>query len=542
MFEDTKYNSERNLRLTGKYTVGDLKKAYRRVTKLNHPDIASFHGVSTAQAEENMKHINEAYKFIQQIFDTFPYPEFIESDYYTEDDADDEGFAFALYSDEVFSGAYVEFGRYLIDSRNAFTPLTWYVLKVEDDTALLVTEQCIDCRPYSAAETAVWVDSDIRKWLNTVFLDRAFSDQEKESITKLSLENANHNKYGVFGGRDTLDSVFLLDSVQVKVFFANQYDLSADITTFALSRGSVEGRNGCGYWWLRNPGRLPSTISYVDNTGYIHDYDGRSCDAFGMSVRPAIIVKLCKRIHDNEKLERLRWERAEASKWAAEAQEQEVQRQKERNAAQCRQSQYARKIEEEQARSAGKPVLKTKPKIGQIVDLGKYPFGGQGVSLSWRVLDVQQNRTLLISEECVDYRVMGNDVTTKTWDVSLLRKWLNSEFYKRTFSAAERVSLLITDTTESDRVSSDKIFCLSTTEAKKYFFSNSDRQAKPAAWLGSKNDCHIDECCSWWLRSESSQGDDFITVVYSTGVILDVGVLSSQLGIGVRPAMWIKTI
>ena len=262
LFEDKKYDCERLLGLLGEYGPNDLRKAYRRAAKTNHPDIAKFHGVSTAQAEENMKQINEAQSFIQGIFDSYPFPESISSDYFAEEA--ENGSGIALYNDDVFVGGFVNFGQYLIDSRKDFSPISWYVLEIIGDEALLISEQCLDCRPFSSwpeRELVVWENSSLRQWLNNVFYDRAFTNDEKECILRTRCNNAETNLYGVHGGPNTLDNVFLLDSAQAKRLFANSFDASSTATRFAVSRGvCVDADQGC-HWWLRNPGRVSTAFS-----------------------------------------------------------------------------------------------------------------------------------------------------------------------------------------------------------------------------------------------------------------------------------------
>ena len=46
MNQDDKYKYERILKITGDYTLNDLRKAYKRAAKLYHPDIAQFRGIS----------------------------------------------------------------------------------------------------------------------------------------------------------------------------------------------------------------------------------------------------------------------------------------------------------------------------------------------------------------------------------------------------------------------------------------------------------------------------------------------------------------
>jgi len=62
------------------------------------------------------------------------------------------------------------------------------------------------------------------------------------------------------------------------------------------------------------------------------------------------------------------------------------------------------------------------PEIGDI-----YPFGG----FDWRVLDVENNKALLITEKIIEQRPYNVDWTDITWESCTLREYLNGEFLNK---------------------------------------------------------------------------------------------------------------
>ena len=70
--------------------------------------------------------------------------------------------------------------------------------------------------------------------------------------------------------------------------------------------------------------------------------------------------------------------------------------------------------------------------IGSIV-----PFGGY----HWRILDIQGNAALIITEHMIEQHPYNNRAGDVTWADCSLRKYLNGEFYNK-FTAAERSRII----------------------------------------------------------------------------------------------------
>ena len=83
------------------------------------------------------------------------------------------------YSAQDNSYQRVLFGRYHQDRRDQ--PILWRILTVQAGQALLLSETILDVRPFDKS-TNVWEKSSLKKWLNSDFLNEAFTSQERQAI------------------------------------------------------------------------------------------------------------------------------------------------------------------------------------------------------------------------------------------------------------------------------------------------------------------------------------------------------------------------
>lgn len=181
-------------------------------------------------------------------------------------------------------------------------PLRWRVLDVEDGRALLLADRMPDCAPFNAEDADVaWDACTLRSWLNGYdaganaagidytgagFVDRAFTQSEREAILVCDCENLPNRDYGTPSGADTGDRLFLLSNAQVfEGENAGRYgfDPSRDYddpakrftsTLYAKCMGAwwspVEAYAGNSFWFMRTSGYTPRSVTYVCDFGYIY--------------------------------------------------------------------------------------------------------------------------------------------------------------------------------------------------------------------------------------------------------------------------------
>ena len=189
--------------------------------------------------------------------------------------------------------AEVIFGSYEQDSNpaNGSEPIEWIILRANaDGSRVLMSKYALDCLPYHSSYAEVsWETSEIRKWLNGYFYNEAFSEDEKNQILGMRLENKNNPSTGAKGGNDTEDSVYLLSAEEAAAYFAGRIEMACVPTEYAISKGADNGGGTC-WWWLRSVGGSEFYAAYVDKDGSVIDY-GDAVTYSTFAVRPVITIK-----------------------------------------------------------------------------------------------------------------------------------------------------------------------------------------------------------------------------------------------------------
>ena len=200
--------------------------------------------------------------------------------------------------------------------------------------------------------------------------------------------------------------------------------------------------------------------------------------------------------------------------------------------------------------------------FGDIISFGSY---------DWRVLDIQKNMVLIITEHIIEQYPYNNYSGDVTWADCSLRKYLNSDFYER-FTNTEKSGIVSVLNKNHDNQwyssiggddTQDCVFLLSIEEAVCVYFGNSsknleNRSAKQKYWFQKKDENNIRRRARyngyvwwWWLRSPGRDnkravyihGDGNIgiqgngTFRYSSNTVHP---LTGENSGGIRPALWLK--
>ncbi len=165
-------------------------------------------------------------------------------------------------------------------------------------------------------------------------------------------------------------------------------------------------------------------------------------------------------------------------------------------------------------------------------------FGRYGnEDIKWRVLDVDGDKALIISENGLDAQKFNPRTSGNVWKESEIRRWLNGTFLETVFNEAEKAriipSVIETESTESE----DKIFLLDYSELEEYLPSGEERALYPSEYAKNSGARLKNDAGCWWLRTPSSE-DNFALCVYYSGDVCAVNVGKSD--ILVRPALRIK--
>lgn len=207
----------------------------------------------------------------------------------------------------VKPGDILTFGQYhQTDAGTDRVPIEWLVLEVQDGKAFLVSRYGVDTGHYDVNGKFAWEECGMRSWLNSTFMQEAFSEQEAAAILVTEVDNSTAQGYSEWqtkDGADTQDKLFLLSFAEADRYFGpigvgvGNGSVSARIRPpeFAIKSGlykasdyTLEDGTGTGWWWLRSPGRNNTNVAYVDYDGSLDSLNGGATGC----VRPAFWLDL----------------------------------------------------------------------------------------------------------------------------------------------------------------------------------------------------------------------------------------------------------
>lgn len=188
-------------------------------------------------------------------------------------------------------GSTVVFGSFEQDNdlENGTEPIEWIVLDKQGDKLLLLSKKVLDSRNYYGVSYPVtWEESHLRFWLNSVFYESAFTEEEQQKILQTEVVNDDNLRFGTDGGNDTEDNIFLLSIKEVEEYLPLGIYRWCKGTTYARDNHIWEYW-GHARWWLRSPGNYTNLAAYVDNHGGICG-GGANVSVDDVGVRPALWV------------------------------------------------------------------------------------------------------------------------------------------------------------------------------------------------------------------------------------------------------------
>ena len=172
-----------------------------------------------------------------------------------------------------------------------YEPIKWKVLKSEKQEAFLLSDVILDKQAYNENdEDITWEESSLRTWLNGEFINRAFSDEEKENINITEVVNQDNQFCGTEGGNNTADKIFLLSLQEVAPKFDGKEYGFLDYEAINCKTSSFSKMETM-YWWLRSPGSDGDTAAVIFDNGWIWA-DGNTVNYYGVGVRPALHLNL----------------------------------------------------------------------------------------------------------------------------------------------------------------------------------------------------------------------------------------------------------
>ena len=199
-----------------------------------------------------------------------------------------------LKSKNINIGDTYYFGYYEQDNNisNGKEEIEWQVLDKLDNQILFISKYAIDCQKFNteSGKKVTWENCSLRKWLNSTFINNAFTEAEQSMINETYVIAEKNPDYNTDAGNDTMDKIFLLGINEVDEYFTTDDAQKCVPTVYATAQGAFisdshtsVGRATC-MWWLRTPGRKGCASVFYDGT----IYDGYGVYCSDICVRPAM--------------------------------------------------------------------------------------------------------------------------------------------------------------------------------------------------------------------------------------------------------------
>ncbi|MHB1154612.1 MAG: DUF6273 domain-containing protein [Eubacteriales bacterium] len=199
---------------------------------------------------------------------------------------------------------------YKVGDRVGFGQYWWTVLDVDDEEnrVLLLSEKIVTRRAYHTSKTKItWADCELRKYLNSVFIEESFNATEEKLIVETTIDNTDNQTFGTAGGTETTDKVFLLSLDEVVEYFGDSGELygrpdkkPGEVWTpedsfiddeYNDNRMAEELDGTDWYWCLRSPGKFDFYAAEISADGILW-LEGLSVNASEWGVRPALWMKI----------------------------------------------------------------------------------------------------------------------------------------------------------------------------------------------------------------------------------------------------------
>lgn len=498
--------------------------------------------------------------------------------------------------DCVYFGSYWQNdtnGDGVADQKDEKQPIKWRVLAADENDAFLLADCGLDCKPYNTYHTDVtWETCTLRSWLNGYdsdsntygidfssdnFIDAAFSQAEQSAIRSIGVANDGNSYYGMDGGNDTTDKIYLLsiDEVSKPSYgFESEYEIDSDTritvnTAYAKEQGAFSDTEynslGSGWWWLRSPGNGSAMAADVQYSGY---GDSESVSMTDVVVRPVLHLNLKAASDDISSALYFYAGTVSSNGEVAE---------KPAPAITSKPSTPAAVLSNPHIDTEGVSTW-------DCVWFGSYwqnDTNGDGVAdrkdekepIKWRVLSVDGADAFLMADCSLDCKPYNTSKTEVTWETCTLRSWLNGydsdsnaygvdyrsdNFIDAAFSQAEQSAVRCIDVANDDNPYSeteggnntmDKIYLLSIAEASTLsygfasdFLTNTNSRivvnSAYAKEQGGYTSTDYNRLGSgwWWLRSPGYSGNYVAANVYFGGDGTD-GSNVINGGVVIRPVL-----
>lgn len=192
-------------------------------------------------------------------------------------------------------GDVIKYGKYEQDNNtsNGKEDIEWIVLEKENNRILVTSKYALDRQRYNETCTNVtWENCTLRTWLNSTFINDAFSSNEMSKIPTVTVIAEKNPEFETAVGSDTQDRVFLLSVSEANKYFTSYSLRQCEPTAYTVANGAdVYGDNGKCWWWLRTPGARNTFAVEILYSGDVFAYGAVVSEDY-YAVRPALWIDL----------------------------------------------------------------------------------------------------------------------------------------------------------------------------------------------------------------------------------------------------------
>ena len=96
--------------------------------------------------------------------------------------------------------------------------------------------------------------------------------------------------------------------------------------------------------------------------------------------------------------------------------------------------------------------------------------------IKWRVLSVDGDDLFLLADDILSENMRYTKNNDGTWENSIVRNWIQTDFIPNAFTEDEQNDIIDTNTTIGDKLTIDKVFCISKDEIKTKTAQRSEKE------------------------------------------------------------------
>ena len=517
-----------------------------------------------------------------------------------EESASAYGLSNPAMSDGVTTWDCIYFGNYwqedtngdgTADQNDEKQPIKWRVLSVDGDDAFLLADQSIDCQPYNEeCKSVTWETCTLRTWLNSTFMNNAFSAEEQGAIKTTKVVTKDNFYHGTKGGNDTTDAVYLLsmDEIRENVYgFDSDEARKANNTSYVkkikMNSTSMDPQAKTSkFWWLRSPGITGVYFSVVSGAGIVNYMGGGQVNFDYIDVRPVLHINLSQNI----------WKIAGKVSSKDDEPSATVKPTNKPTALPTiaptvmpTPTAMPTPTITPTSTIAPTPVITPSVSFEPITENPGNPVYGNGVTtwdciyfgnywqsdtngdgkadqndekqpIKWRVLSVDGDDAFLLADENLDCQPYNETDKSVTWENCTLRTWLNSTFVSNAFSEEEQEAIQNTEVVNKNNLywnmgeennTIDAVYLLSIAEVADVTYGFDSKWNESSKTREAQNTAYAKECGAWksanagwrWLRSPGHLTSS-AAYVDSSGVVSSTGANVYCYNVAVRPVLHLK--